>query len=62
MIPVFLSTIISCSDAVKIISRVSSIADLTAQQRIEIISELRSLVPTCPVTIKNNGSQQKQGN
>jgi len=59
MIPLFLSTIISCSDAIKIINRVSSIADLTMQQKVEIINELRSLVPTCPVTIKNNGPQQK---
>jgi len=59
MIPLFLSTIISCSDAVKIINRVASITYLTMQQKVEIINELRSIVPTCPVTIKNNGSPKK---
>jgi len=59
MIPLLVSTIISCTDAIKIINRVSNVADLTVQQKSEIISELRSLVPTCPVTIKNDGSPKK---
>jgi hypothetical protein len=57
MIPLFLTTVISCSDAVKIINRVSSIVGLNAKQRIEIITEIRKVIPTCPVTIKNDGPQ-----
>jgi hypothetical protein len=33
--------------------------DLSPKQKSEIIAELRSLVPTCPVTIKKDESRKK---
>jgi len=59
MVPLMLSTIISCSQAIGLINRVSSMIDLTSKQKSEIIDELRSLVPTCPVTIKKDDLKKK---
>lgn len=59
MVPLMLSTIITCSQAVGLINRVSSMVSLTVKQRVDIIAELRSLVPTCPVTIKKDELRKK---
>ena len=59
MVPLMFSTIISCSQAVGLINRVYSMVNLTAVQKAEIIAELRSLVPTCPVTIKKDEPRKK---
>jgi hypothetical protein len=59
MVPLMFSTIISCSQAVGLINRVTSMVDLSPKQKSEIIAELRSLVPTCPVTIKKDESRKK---
>lgn len=54
MIPLIVSTIITCSDAFSMINRISSSIGLTNQQRIDIIVEIRKLIPTCPITIKKD--------
>jgi hypothetical protein len=54
MVPLIVSTIITCSDAVGIINRIVSSIGLTNQQKIEVIAEFRKLIPTCPVTIKKD--------
>ncbi len=59
MIPLFLSTIISCNDAIKIINRVVMAANLSFKQKTEIVAELRKLVPTCPITIKKDEPSKK---
>lgn len=59
MVPLMFSTIISCSQAVGLINRVASMVDLTPKQRTEIIAELRSLIPSCPVTIKKDEPRKK---
>ena len=59
MVPLMFSTIISCSQAVGLINRVASMVDLTPKQITEIIAELRSLIPSCPVTIKKDEPRKK---
>lgn len=59
MIPVVISTIITCSDAVGLINRIASSIKLTQQQKTEVISELRKMIPTCPVTIKKDEQRKK---
>ena len=49
-----LSTIISCSQAFSLINRITNIVGLTPQQKIEIIKEVRKVVPSCPVTIQKD--------
>lgn len=59
MIPLVFSTIISCSDAILIVNRLTSVAGLSSRQKIEIISEIRKIVPTCPVIIRKDEPKQK---
>lgn len=59
MVPLILSTVISCSDAVGIINKIASSIRLSNEQKIEIISELRKMIPTCPVTIKKDEPRKK---
>ncbi len=48
------TTIINCSDAVKIINRLVSVTGLTPLQKTEIIQEVRKTIPFCPVVIKKD--------
>lgn len=59
MVPLIAATIITCSDAAGIINKIVSSIGLTNQQKIEVISELRKLIPTCPVTVKKDESIKK---
>lgn len=55
MVALMLSTtIITCSQAIQLISNVSKVVGLNNQQRIEIIEEIKKVVPSCPVIIKEN--------
>lgn len=55
MVALILSTtIISCSQAIQLISNVSKVVGLSGQQRMEIIDEIKKIVPSCPVIIKEN--------
>ena len=58
MIALFSATIISCSEAVGIVNRLSNVIGLSYQQKIEIIKTLKEHIPTCPITIKPNGKQK----
>jgi hypothetical protein len=53
-----LSTIISCSQAFSLINRITNVVGLTTQQKIEIVNEVRKVVPSCPVTIKKDDPKQ----
>ncbi len=53
-----LSTIISCSQAFSLINRITSVVGLTPQQRLEVINEIRKVVPSCPVTIQKDVPKQ----
>jgi hypothetical protein len=59
MTPLVLSTVITCSQAVAIINRVTSVVGLTNTQKAEIIIQMKALVPTCPVTITKDGPKKK---
>jgi hypothetical protein len=59
MAPLILSTVISCSDAVGFINKLVSSIKLSPEQKIEIIAEIRKMIPTCPVTIKADESRKK---
>jgi len=51
MVGLIFITTISCSNALTIINRVTSVVGLTNQQRIEIIQVIREHVPTCPFAV-----------
>jgi hypothetical protein len=53
-----LSTIISCSQAFSLVNRITNVVGLTPQQKIEIIKEVRKVVPSCPVTIQKDAPKQ----
>lgn len=48
---VLLSTVISCSQALTIIHRLTNVVGLSEVQKTEIISEIRKVIPRCPVTV-----------
>ncbi len=51
MVVLLASTIISCSDALSVIQRISKVVGLTEVQRTEIIQEIRKVIPSCPVKV-----------
>jgi len=51
---VILSTVITCSQAFSLINRMTNVPGLTSQQKLEIIKEVRKVVPSCPVTIQKD--------
>jgi hypothetical protein len=53
MVVLLSTTIITCSQALNLINKVSSVVGLTDLQRKEIILELRKVIPSCPVKITN---------
>lgn len=55
MIALLSTTIITCSDALAIVSRLSNVIGLSYTQRIEIVKTIKEYIPTCPVHIKPNG-------
>lgn len=54
MVPLFLTTILSCSEIVMIANRLVNIRMLTSEQKTEILVELKKVVPSCPLIIKPN--------
>jgi len=59
MVPLLLSTVITCSSAIAIVNRLTSVVGLTSQQKMEIVSELEQIIPTCPITIEKDESIKK---
>jgi hypothetical protein len=55
MIVLLTTSIISCSQAMGIIHRLTKVVGLTESQKVEIIQEIRKTIPFCPVTIKKDG-------
>ena len=51
---VILSTVITCSQAILLINRMANVPGLTPQQKLEIVKEVRKVVPSCPVTIQKD--------
>lgn len=58
----FLTTVISCNQLIGIANRITDSKLLTFQQKTEIIFELRSLVPSCPLIIKNYDTKKATSN
>jgi hypothetical protein len=54
MFTLFLTTILSCSDIVGIANRLANASLLTPEQKIEILVELKKVVPSCPLIIKED--------
>ncbi len=52
---VLASAIITCSQAMSIIHRITNIVGLTEVQKTEIVQEIRKVIPFCPVTILKDG-------
>ena len=59
MVPLLLSTIITCSGAVSVLNRLTSVVGLTPQQKLEIATEIKAIIPNCPITIKKDESTKK---
>ena len=55
---VLLSTILTCSQAFSLVSRITNVVGLTPQQKIEVVNEIRKVVPSCPVTIQKDVTKQ----
>lgn len=51
MIELFATTIISCSDAFKIVNRIVNVIGLSHQQKIEVIQVISQHIPSCPLKI-----------
>jgi len=51
MVELLATTIISCSDAVRIINRIGNVIGLSYQQKIELIQVINQHIPTCPIKI-----------
>jgi hypothetical protein len=51
MVVFLTATIISCSDALSVIQRISRVVGLTEIQKTEIIHEIRKVIPSCPVKV-----------
>jgi hypothetical protein len=50
---IFLITFLSCNQVFAISNKLQNIAMLSPEQKIAIVEELKKIVPTCPVVIKN---------
>jgi hypothetical protein len=55
MVALFLTTTISCADAISIIHRITKVVGLTQLQKTEIVQEIRKSIPFCPVIVKKDG-------
>jgi hypothetical protein len=51
MTALFLTTVISCSQALGIVHRLVSVVGLTESQKSEIILEVRKVLPSCPIKV-----------
>jgi len=59
MVPLLLPTIITCSSVIDIVNRLTSVVGLSLHQKMEIVSELKQIIPTCPITINKDESTKK---
>lgn len=51
MVVLLAATVISCSDAFRIINRIGNVVGLSYQQKIEIIQVVSQHIPSCPLKI-----------
>lgn len=55
MISLFLTTTITCSQAVQIINRIQTHIKLSQPVKVELVEIIRQVIPTCPVIVKKDG-------
>lgn len=58
MVEIFSITIISCSQAVRIFNRLQNVVGLTPTQKIEIVREIKKVIPSCPILIQDDTQKQ----
>jgi hypothetical protein len=51
MVALLATTILSCSDAFRIINRIGNVVGLSYQQKIEVIQVISQHIPSCPIKI-----------
>jgi hypothetical protein len=51
MVELLATTIISCSEAFRIVNRIGNVIGLSYHQKIEVIQVISQHVPTCPLKI-----------
>ena len=51
MVALLATTVISCSDAYRIINRIGNVIGLSYQQKIEVIQVISQHIPSCPIKI-----------
>jgi len=54
MIALLATTVISCSEAFRIVNRIGNVIGLSYQQKIEVIQVISQHIPTCPLKIVPN--------
>lgn len=52
MTSIILTTIISCTQAIGIVNRVTSVVGLSDKQKSQIIIEIKKSIPSCPIKIE----------
>ena len=51
MVALLATTIISCSEAFRIVNRIGNVIGLSYQQKIEVIQVISQHIPSCPIKI-----------
>lgn len=51
MVPILLTTIITCDQAIGLVNRLQQVIGLNYEQKVQIIKEVMKVVPDCPVII-----------
>jgi len=51
MVVLLATTIISCSEAFRIVNRIGNVVGLSYQQKIEVIQVISQHIPSCPLKI-----------
>ena len=58
MVALFLTTTISCSQALGILNKIKSNNSISDFIKTELIATIRETIPTCPVIVKENGRRK----
>lgn len=53
MVELFLTTTITCSQAISVINRLKEVVGLTPDQKTEIVKEIKQSIPLCPYSNLN---------
>jgi hypothetical protein len=57
MVVLLSTTIISCAQAIALINNISKVVGLSDRQKVEIISQLRESIPSCPIKIQKDKNE-----